>query len=86
MKRVWPVRPSYFIWTLVPMALWLAYTTYGLPHMKWSYSWRDTGQGYDISATRYYTRCTYIGPYGEFTIIPLDGRCDFVLFRKKETG
>ncbi len=76
------IRPGYFIWIFIPAGLWLAYTIFGMPHMIWSYSWRDDGQGYDPHATRYYTRCTYIGSYGPITIWPHDGKCPFLRFKK----
>ena len=77
------VKPTDYIWVLVPLGLWLAYSLYGLPHLRFSYSWRDDGQGYDPFAKRYYTRCTYIGPYGEDTILPLRGHCPIFRLIKK---
>jgi hypothetical protein len=70
------------MWLVVPLALYGVYTVYGLPHPIWSYSWIDEGQGYDPHAHRHYTRCTFIGPYGEFTVHPRDGRCGWVRFYK----
>ena len=78
------IRGAYFIWIVVPFALWLVYTSYGLPHMIWSYSWINEGQGYDPFAERYYTRCTYVGSYGNKTISPENGKCPFIRFVKKE--
>lgn len=77
------LRLHYFLWVLVPVGLWFVYITYGLPHMLWSYSWRDDGQGHDPMAERYYTRCTYVGPYGNQTILPRNGKCPFLRFEKK---
>ncbi len=77
------LRLSYFMWLIVPAAILLIYLIFGLPHMIWSYSWIDKGQGYDPFATRYYTRCTYVGPYGNFTAHPNNGKCSWVRFRKK---
>lgn len=77
------LRLSYFLWVLVPAGLWLVYTSYGLPHIIWSYSWLDEGQGYDPFATRYYTRCTYAGPYGNRTILPSNGQCPLIRFEKQ---
>ncbi len=77
------LRPSYFIWIFIPAGLWLAYITYGMPHMIWSYSWRDDGQGFDPFAARYYTRCTYVGPYGNQTVFPQNGHCPFLHFEKQ---
>lgn len=79
------LRPIYFIWTVIPVILLLTYLSLGLPHMIWSYSWFDEGQGYDPFAHRTYTRCTFIGPYGAFTTHPNNGRCEwFRFFLKKQ--
>lgn len=74
------LRPSYFVWIIVPLALFVGYLTYGLPHAAWSYAWVDAGQGYGPFAGRHYTSCTYLGPYGAITIRPSDGRCPWVRF------
>lgn len=75
----------YLIWIIFPVALYLIYLIFGLPHIIWSYSWRNDGQGHDPFANRYYTKCVYIGSYGEFTIHnPNDGECDWFIFRKNE--
>ena len=77
------LRPGYFIWIIVPVALYLTFLAIGLPHFIWSYDWRDNGT-YDPFAKRYYTRCTYIGPYGSFTErFPDNGKCDWFQFHKK---
>ena len=87
-NRVPWVRPSFFVFVLVPLALWLIYQAYGLPHPIWSYAWIDQGQGYGPLKHRHYTRCTYLGPYGAFTDRhPADGTCHwFVLRKNKENG
>lgn len=73
----------FFRWTLVPVALFAAYLTLGLPHMRWSYDWRDDGQGYEPMAARFFTRCTFAGPYGQFTFHkPPNGECAWIIFRK----
>ncbi len=77
------LRLSYFVWIIVPVALYLVFLAIGLPHFIWSYDWRDNGT-YDPFAYRYYTSCTYIGSYGEFTErFPRDGKCDWFQFHKK---
>lgn len=75
------VRPSYFIWVIVPLVLYGAFLLWGLPHGIFSYDFRGT---FADRAGRWYTRCTFIGPYGDFTTTPTDGRCAWVIFRKKE--
>jgi hypothetical protein len=87
MKR--PFKPrfiklSYFVWVIVPVGLWFTYDTIGLPHAIWSYSWIDQGQGMDPFAHRIYTRCRFIGPYGQFDQPAEFGRCAWVKFYKME--
>lgn len=66
---------KFLLWITVPVAMWAAVEFNGLPHFRWKYSWVDQGQGYDPYAYRYYTDCTFWGPYGTFTIHPADGKC-----------
>ena len=77
--RVSFLKPSYFIWLL---ALGLGYAStqiVGLPHLRFSYDFRTTENPYDPFAERYYTRCTYLGPNGQFTIRhPENGTCAVV--------
>ncbi len=80
------IRASYFAWVIAPVCLVLGYLILGLPHVIWSYAWRDQGQGYDPHAFRYYTRCTFIGPYGAFTTYPTNGKCGWVRFFKESDG
>lgn len=80
------LRPVYLVWVVVPLILYGAYLIYGLPHFCWSYSWRNNGT-HDPFAYRYYTRCTYIGPYGSFTIRhPANGECEWFRFFKSRSG
>lgn len=74
------LRPSFFVWVPILIAGWAAYEQYGLPHLIWSYSYR----GGDDFASRYYTRCTFIGPYGEFSLPAEDGRCGWMAFFRRE--
>lgn len=83
MKTIRFFRLSYFIWILIPVVVWLVMMIYGLPHLRWSYSWRDDGQGYDPHAIRYYTRCTYVSINNRFTVHPMNGECSFIRFQKK---
>ena len=78
------IKLSYFVWVIVPVGLWFAYDTIGLPHAIWSYSWIDQGQGMDPFAHRIYTRCRFIGPYGQFDEPAEFGRCAWVKFFKTE--
>lgn len=71
---------SYFVWIIIPTALWLTYQLAGVPHVIWSYSWIDQGQGMDPFAERTYTRCRFIGPYGQFELPAQHGRCGWVRF------
>lgn len=81
------LRAGYFIWVIVPLAIYLAYLAFGLPHMIWSYEYRQVGRTSlsDPFAGRHYTRCTFIGPYGSFSISAKNGKCGLVAFFKKET-
>lgn len=74
---------KYFLWIVVPIGLWFGYQSHGLPHAIWSYSWLDQGQGHDPLAHRWYTRCTFIGPYGSVTTHPTNGRCGWIVFAKE---
>lgn len=73
------------IWIVVPVAVFLAYLKMGLPHFIWSYTWANNGT-YDPFTARWYTRCTFAGPYGSFTTYPTNGRCDWLVFRKDHSG
>lgn len=73
------LRPAYFVWVAVPLALVGIYQLYGLPHAIWSYSYRGGETGF---ASRWYTRCTFVGPYGAFTVPASEGSCGWVLFVK----
>ncbi len=78
------LHPRFFVWVIVPVMLAGVYLTYGLPHPIWSYSWRDEGRGFDPLAKRFYTSCTYVGPYGNFTERhPKDGNCHWFVMRKR---
>lgn len=77
---------KFLIWLAVPLSLWGATETFGLPHIRWSYSWLDEGQGHDPFADRYYTDCTFWGPFGTFAIHPSDGNCAWVQLFKKTGG
>ena len=84
MKKVWLLRPSYFVWLPVLLLGAAVLHVAGLPHVIWSYAWRDNGASYGDIAGRYYTRCTYVGPFGAFTEFPDDGRCGLIRFFRAE--
>jgi hypothetical protein len=75
------LRPSYLFWLLGPIAAFAIYQAYGLPHPVWSYSYLGGEAG-----TRWYTRCVFTGPYGQFVTRPKDGRCPWFVMRKKEAA
>lgn len=78
------MRSSFFVWLIVPLLLWGGYALYGLPHAIWSYEYQ--GRRHDF-AGRWYTRCTFVGPYGAFTTYPTDGKCPWLAFFKpKDAG
>lgn len=75
------LRPSYFVWLIVPIGLYAASQVFGKPHMRWTYRYTDFS-GY--TADRYYTQCTYLGLDGAITIHPSNGACAFVRLFKAE--
>ncbi len=70
------IRFRYFIWLLVPVAIYVMSENYGSPHMRWSYRYVDNAMA---SSDRYYTQCTYIGFSSVQTLTPSHGACP--LFR-----
>jgi len=71
-----------FFWLAVPMAAYVTYTVYGLPHVIWSYRFHPNGDPHNPLKARYYTQCTFVGPYGVFTVDADRGKCGWVkLFR-----
>ena len=80
------IRLSYFIWLIVPAAVFAAYMGLGLPHFIWSYRFHDNGSPYDPFLERHYISCTFWGPYGMHTIPAQSGRCGYVAFFKQEAS
>ena len=81
------IRPVFFFWVLVPLALYAAYHTVGLPvpYLNWSYDFRATS--IDPWAERFYTRCTYASLTLDYiTIHPTDGHCPRIRFFMRESG
>lgn len=74
------LRLLYFVWLAAVPVCYVAVATYGLPHLVW------TTFGHNVAAGRFHTRCTYVGPYGSFTVhFPRDGDCPiFRLFKPVE--
>lgn len=79
------IRPVFFIWVVVLIALWLAMQVLGSPYLNWSYDFRSAG-GNDPFAERYYTRCTYTNFSDEITIHPGNGNCPRIKFFKQSSG
>ena len=71
------------IWIVVPIAAYAVYGIYGLPHAIWSYRFETTGGSRDPLAGRRYIDCTFVGPWGVFTVPADGGRCGWVRFFKR---
>lgn len=83
MRKPHLIRPGYFAWIAMPLAIYGLYLTLGWPHLLWSYTWTPRGpDSHAEFSQRYYTRCTYVGPYGPIIIRPADGSCGLVRFAK----
>ena len=76
-------RLSFFYWILAPMVLYGGFVAVGLPHAIWSYEFVDNGNAYDPFRARFYTSCTFWGPYGMHTVPASNGRCGYVSFFKE---
>lgn len=62
-------------WLVAVGAVYWVYQSYGLPNLLWSYSFIDNDDRYNPHIKRFYTSCTYLGPYGAFTQDARNGRC-----------
>lgn len=71
-----------FFWIGLPVAAYAIYLAYGLPHMIFSYRFHDNGDQFNPVAERHYIDCTFVGPYGRFTVPANAGRCGWVEFFK----
>lgn len=69
---------SLLVWLVGAAALYGFYATKGLPHVIWRYEFHANGDPYNPFADRYYTSCTFLGPYGLFTRNAQNGRCGWV--------
>lgn len=74
---------SLFAWLFGAAALYGIYATKGLPHMIWNYSFLDNGDQFNPFAQRYYTSCSFIGPYGVFNLKAENGKCGWVRMFKE---
>lgn len=78
---------SLLIWIICAAVIYGVYATQGLPHMIWSYKFYDNGDRYNPLTDRYYTSCTFAGPYGVYTLPANNGKCGWVrLFREDSHG
>lgn len=75
-----------FFWIALPISAYAAYNIFGLPHMIWSYRFFDNGGPANPAVRRYYTDCSFVGPYGVFTVPATRGRCGWVRFFKPRSG
>ena len=81
MKQARLIRAVYFLWLIVPVAIYVSFKAYGLPHVLSSTHSRT----YAGQLSRVYSQCNYIGPYGRFEVhFPRNGHCDFLrLFKSR---
>lgn len=73
---------GYFVWLVVPLALYGGFRLYGLPHVIWNYEYESASgrSRWDFEGRRYVS-CTFIGPYGTFTVSADHGQwCGVVAF------
>lgn len=75
---------SLFLWVLLPLAAYGVFITKGLPHGIVSYSFLDNGNKWDPFLERYYTSCSFYGPYGSFTVPARNGKCPWLGFFKAQ--
>jgi hypothetical protein len=80
MTRVRFFRLSHFVWVPVVAALYLSILVVGLPHMLWTYDFRAPTRYSTDFDSRFYTRCSYAGPYGVVNGSPKNGRCAWIRF------
>lgn len=87
MKKARFIRARYFVWTLVPLALFVFGGAPRDVHVIWSYEWRALGadSGKDFSQ-RLCTRCTYAGARSVITEYPADGKCGWLRFSRQPEG
>lgn len=88
MRKPRLIRPTFFIWLVVPVLMFGTCHQYGLPHVIWSYDWRPLGpNSFADFSSRHYTRCTYLGwGWRLHTEYPTDGTCGWLRFAHKAEG
>ena len=85
MKRFGILR--YGVWVPVLGLLYLAFVSWGIPHLAFNYTYLDDGRGYEPFAPgRWYTSCTYIGYYGHFHYEAENGTCPWFKFYKQDSA
>ena len=48
------------------------------PHIVWQYTFHQNGDPHNPRVARDYITCTYVGPYGEFTVHAEAGDCPWM--------
>lgn len=69
-----------FLWVVVPAAAYVGFALYGQPYVIWSYSFEHNGDPFNPLTERHYLSCTFIGPFGNFTVPADAGRCGWIKF------
>jgi hypothetical protein len=75
-----------FFWIALPIGGYAVYSLYGLPHVIFSYSFFDNGDPHNSLAKRFYSECSFVGPYGTFDVPASNGKCAWVRFFKPRSG
>lgn len=82
------LRLRYFLWLVLPAAIWSVWVFFGTPHVIWSYSYVQEPP-VDQRFTwlygkhkRKYLDCTYLGLNRPFTTKARSGRCPAIRFFK----
>lgn len=73
---------SVFAWMVVPFVIYGGYHLFGLPHVIWTYQYESASgtSPWDFEG-RQYISCTFVGPYGAFTVPADQGQwCGVIAF------
>lgn len=77
-KHPWPIRPSKLLWLPVVGGIWLAFATYGTPHMRFQYNWTPLPGYSEVAPDRIrFSWCDYVGLHPR-RVFPGSGRCPLV--------